>query len=89
MAAFVAWERRPRQRRPFTPPSGGTGDGFVAVHPDRVRQAARLLLDAGGDFDAGYRRLIGPFRDVGLEAPEELSWVVENSERLAGELRAG
>jgi hypothetical protein len=87
VAAFVAWERRTRQRRPFTPPSGGSGGGFVAVHPDRVRQAAQLLLDARGEFDASYRRLTGPFRDVGLEAPEELGWVVEDSERLARELR--
>jgi hypothetical protein len=87
VAAFVAWERRTRQRRPFTPPSGGAGGGFVSVHPDRVRQAAQLLLDARGEFDASYRRLTGPFRDVGLEAPEELGWVVEDSEHLARELR--
>jgi hypothetical protein len=86
-SAFVAWERRSRQHRPFTPPSGGNAGGFVAVDPGRVRQAAQGLLDARDEFHASYQRLTGPFRDVGLEAPDELRWVVEDCERLAQELR--
>ncbi|MGH9003019.1 MAG: hypothetical protein ACRDYV_07810, partial [Acidimicrobiia bacterium] len=86
-SAFVAWERRFRQHRPFMAPSGGGGGGFVALDPGRVRQAAQGLLDTGGEFEASYQRLTGPFRDVGLEAPEELRWVVEGCQRLAAELR--
>ena len=85
-AAFLAWERRARQPRPFVAPAGPAG-GFVAIDPGRVRHAAQRLLDAGDGFDAGYRRLTGPFRDAGLEPPEELRWVVEGCQHLAGELR--
>ena len=85
-AAFLAWERRTRQPRPFVAPVGA-GGGFVAIDPGRVREAAQRLLDAGDGFDAGYRRLSGPFRDAGLEPPEELRWVVEGCQHLAGELR--
>ena len=85
-AAFLAWERRDRRPRPFVAPAG-SGGGFVAIHPDQVRQAAQTLLDAGDGFDAGYRRLSGPFRDAGLEPPEELRWVVEGCQHLAAELR--
>lgn len=85
-AAFLAWDRRNRQQRPFIAPTG-SGGGLVAIDPGRVRQAAQGLLDAGGEFDAGYQRLTGPFRDVGLEPPEELRWVVEGCQRLAAELR--
>lgn len=85
-AAFLAWERRDRRQRPFIAPAG-SGSGFVAIHPGQVRHAAQRLLDAGDGFDAGYRRLCGPFRDAGLEPPEELRWVVEGCQRLAAELR--
>ncbi|MGH8974669.1 MAG: hypothetical protein ACRD0C_15895 [Acidimicrobiia bacterium] len=85
-SAFVAWERRSRQHRPFVPSPGG-GGGFVAIDPHLVRLAAQRLLDARHQLDASYRRLTVPLADVGLEAPEELRWVVEDAERLAHELR--
>lgn len=85
-AAFLAWEGRDRRQRPLIAPPAGEG-GFVAIDPGQVRQAAHRLIDAGNGFDAGYRRLTGPFRDVGLEPPEEVQWVVDGCRSLAAELR--
>ena len=85
-AAFLAWERRSRHPRPFVTPTG-SASGFVSIDPGLVRQAAQQLSDAGAGFEAGYRRLTGPFRDVGLEPPEELRWVVDGCQHVADDLR--
>jgi len=85
-AAFSVWEGRARQRRHIDF-SDNDRDRFVAVDPKGVRRAAAKLIEASDEFDAARRRLEDPLLDVKLAAPEELSWVAQDSLDLAAELR--